>query len=137
MKDCPVFGLYKVSRNLIKVYSQNLEKFELTYPQYLVMLYLWENNGASVDEIGKTLMLDSGTLTPLLKRLEAKGFLVRARDVKDERRSQISLTAEGLALESKMREVRKKVKEHFNLRPKLIERLKDVLNEILEKEDKK
>lgn len=134
MVECPVFGLYKVSRNLIKIYTQHLEPLELTYPQYLAMLYLWENKEASVDEIGGALMLDSGTLTPLLKRLQAKGFLTRARDPKDERRCVISLTEEGIALELRVGEVRKEVSEHFNIGPDLIKRLKNVLNEILEGE---
>lgn len=132
ISGCPVFGLYKVSRILMRTYSQNLESLDLTYPQYLVMLYLWENGAASVDEIGLVLLLDSGTLTPLLKRLQAKGLLSRARDPKDERKCIITLTPEGTALEAQAQAVREKVAQHFNLDPELVKNLNSVLNQILD-----
>src|SRR3990167_6566678 len=70
---CPVFGLYAASRKLIKIYTKELEKLEVTYPQYLVISCLLHKDGQSVDKIGQELFLDSGTLTPLLKRLETHG----------------------------------------------------------------
>ena len=80
------------------MYKPLLDAIGLTYPQYLVMLVLWERDGLTVSEMGERLFLDSGTLTPLLKRLESSGHIARLRDVQDERRVRISLTAGGRAL---------------------------------------
>ncbi len=92
------FALYSASLAMTKLYKPMLEPLGLTYPQYLVMLVLWESDGVMVSEIGERLFLDSGTLTPLLKRLEAAELLIRVRDAQDERRVRIKLTAAGRAL---------------------------------------
>ena len=92
------FALYTASRAMTSCYRTVLDRLGLTYPQYLVMLVLWEQDGVTVSELGERLFLDSGTLTPLLKRLEAQGQIARLRDVQDERRVRITLTAEGRAL---------------------------------------
>ncbi len=92
------FALYSASLAMTKLYKPLLDAIGLTYPQYLVMLVLWERDGLTVSELGERLFLDSGTLTPLLKRLEAQGLIARLRDVDDERRVRITLTAEGRAL---------------------------------------
>ena len=92
------FALYSASLAMNKVYRTLLAKLRLTYPQYLVMLVLWERDALTVSEIGERLYLESATLTPLLKRLEAAGLLDRARSAEDERQVIISLTAEGRAL---------------------------------------
>ena len=92
------FALYSASLAMTKLYKPLLDQIGLTYPQYLVMLVLWERDGLTVSELGERLFLDSGTLTPLLKRLEAQGHIARLRDVEDERRVRITLTAEGRAL---------------------------------------
>ncbi|MFY3386029.1 MarR family winged helix-turn-helix transcriptional regulator [Paracidovorax sp. MALMAid1276] len=92
------FALYSASLAMTKLYKPLLEGIGLTYPQYLVMLVLWEQDGVTVSELGERLFLDSGTLTPLLKRLESQGHIARLRDVQDERRVRITLTAEGRAL---------------------------------------
>ena len=92
------FALYSASLAMTKLYKPLLDAIGLTYPQYLVMLVLWEQDGVTVSELGERLFLDSGTLTPLLKRLEAQGQIARLRDVQDERRVRITLTAEGRAL---------------------------------------
>ena len=94
------FALYSASLAMTKVYKPLLDAIGLTYPQYLVMLVLWEEDGLMVSAIGDQLSLDSGTLTPLLKRLETSGLLTRLRDVEDERRVHISLTAAGRALKA-------------------------------------
>ena len=91
-------ALYSGSLAMTKLYKPLLDRIGLTYPQYLVMLVLWEQDGVTVSELGERLFLDSGTLTPLLKRLEAQGQIARLRDVQDERRVRITLTAEGRAL---------------------------------------
>jgi len=92
------FALYSSSLAMTKIYKPLLEPLGLTYPQYLVMLVLWEDDGQSVSALGQRLQLDSGTLTPLLKRMETAGLLVRRRSSEDERRVEVSLTAAGRAL---------------------------------------
>ena len=94
------FALYSTSLAMTKLYKPLLDEMGLTYPQYLVMLALWEKEGLMVSELGERLSLDSGTLTPLLKRLEATGLVSRLRDVADERRVHISLTAAGRKLKA-------------------------------------
>lgn len=92
------FALYSSSLAMTRLYKPLLEPLGLTYPQYLVLLVLWEQDGHSVGELGERLFLDSGTLTPLLKRLEAGGWLLRRRAADDERRVLIHLTDAGRAL---------------------------------------
>ncbi|MEF7617348.1 MarR family transcriptional regulator [Aquincola sp. MAHUQ-54] len=92
------FALYSASLAMTKLYKPLLEPLGLTYPQYLVMLVLWEADGPTVSELGQRLSLDSGTLTPLLKRLEAQQLVSRLRDPADERRVRVQLTAAGRAL---------------------------------------
>jgi len=92
------FKLYAINNLLGRLYRPLLDPLGLTYPQYLTMLALWEAGECSVGELGRRLRLDSGTLTPLLKRLEATGFVARRRDREDERRVIVSLTAAGAAL---------------------------------------
>ncbi|MDD0811333.1 MarR family transcriptional regulator [Curvibacter sp. RS43] len=92
------FALYSASLAMTKLYKPLLDEIGLTYPQYLVMLVLWEGDGLTVSELGERLFLDSGTLTPLLKRLEAAGLLSRLRDASDERRVRLTLSAQGRAL---------------------------------------
>ena len=95
------FAVYSASLAMTRLYKPLLEKLNLTYPQYLVMLALWERDGQMVSELGAQLSLDSGTLTPLLKRLEANGLVARLRDVADERRVHITLTAAGRQLKAR------------------------------------
>lgn len=95
------FALYASSLAMTKLYKPLLEPLGLTYPQYLVMLVLWERDGITVSQLGDRLALDSGTLTPLLKRLEGAGLLQRLRDSADERRVLLQLSREGRALKRK------------------------------------
>ena len=95
------FALYSASLAMTKLYKPLLDDIGLTYPQYLVMLVLWEQDGITVSELGERLYLDSGTLTPLLKRLESGGNIQRLRDAADERRVRIRLTSQGRALRDK------------------------------------
>ena len=95
------FALYSASLAMTKLYKPLLDELGLTYPQYLVMLVLWERDGLMVSELGQRLSLDSGTLTPLLKRLEAAGLVSRMRAVQDERRVHIHLTAAGRKLKAR------------------------------------
>jgi MarR family transcriptional regulator, organic hydroperoxide resistance regulator len=99
------FSLYAASRAMTAAYGPLLGPLGLTYPQYLVMLVLWEGDGLSVKALGERLQLDSGTLTPLLKKLERAGQVVRARDDRDARVVRVSLTAAGKALRKKAQAV--------------------------------
>lgn len=92
------FALYSTSLAMTKVYKPLLAPLGLTYPQYLVMLLLWESDDRTVNEMGQLLHLDSGTLTPLLKRMETQGLVRRQRDTEDERRVRVSLSSQGMAL---------------------------------------
>jgi MarR family transcriptional regulator, organic hydroperoxide resistance regulator len=95
------FALYSSSLVMTKLYKPLLGALGLTYPQYLVMLVLWEGDAVAVGELGERLCLDSGTLTPLLKRMESAGWLGRVRDAADERRVVVTLTTAGRALRRK------------------------------------
>ena len=95
------FALYACSKGLIRKYNPVLERLGLTYTSYLAMLALWEQDGISVSELGKKLYLDSGTLTPLLKKMEKQGLLQRPRDPEDERIVLIALTPKGRDLQAK------------------------------------
>ena len=95
------FALYSTSLAMTKVYKPLLDELGLTYPQYLAMLVLWERDGLMVSELGDRLYLDSGTLTPLLKRLEASSLITRVRALDDERRVYISLTPLGRKLKTR------------------------------------
>jgi MarR family transcriptional regulator, organic hydroperoxide resistance regulator len=99
------FALYSTSLAMTKLYKPLLDELGLTYPQYLVMLVLWEEDGPMVSELGERLYLDSGTLTPLLKRLEAAGLVARVRDTQDERRVHITLTAAGRKLKARAQKI--------------------------------
>jgi DNA-binding MarR family transcriptional regulator len=99
------FALYSASLAMTKLYKPLLDALGLTYPQYLVMLVLWEGDGLMVTELGQRLSLDSGTLTPLLKRLESAGLVTRIRAVEDERRVHITLTAAGRKLRTRAEKV--------------------------------
>lgn len=99
------FSLYSTALAMNKVYRKLLKQLDLTYPQYLVMLVLWEQDKVTVSDIGARLFLDSATLTPLLKRLEALGMVTRARAENDERQVIISLTDAGKALKQKAQSI--------------------------------
>ena len=95
------FPLYACAKETVRLYKPHLDKLGLTYTQYIAMLVLWEEEKLTVKELGNRLYLDSGTLTPLLKKLEAKGLLKRERSKEDERNLFITLTEEGLTLKDK------------------------------------
>jgi DNA-binding MarR family transcriptional regulator len=98
------FALYTASRAVVRAYAPLLEDAGLTYPQYVTLLVLWEDpdQPRSIGGLGERLHLDSGTLTPLLKRLAAMGYVTRSRDAEDERRVLVTVTAEGLALRDRL-----------------------------------
>jgi DNA-binding MarR family transcriptional regulator len=95
------FAMYSTSLAMTKLYKPLLADLDLTYPQYLVMLVLWETDSLTVSSLGERLYLDSGTLTPLLKRMEQSGLLARVRSARDERRVEVSLTNVGRKLKAR------------------------------------
>ena len=103
------FPLYACAKEIVRRYKPFLDEIDLTYTQYIAMMVLWEEKEINVKELGKRLYLDSGTLTPVLKRLEQKNLISRQRDCKDERNLIVSLTAEGEQLKEKAVEVPQKM----------------------------
>jgi len=121
------FALYAASRAVTGLYRPALERLGLTYPQYLVMLVLWEHGESSVKDLGAALMLDSGTLSPLLKRLESVGYLARRRDPGDERSVLIGLTPSGEALRGEAATVPTTVARASGMAAKELSALRDTL----------
>ena len=132
------FAAYSVSQAFNRVYKLGLDQIGITYPQYLVLLVLWEQDGLTMKHLGDRLHLESGTLTPLLKRLEAAGIVRRQRDPQDERQVRISLTLKGHSLKEQAAKARHNVvcasgrseQDIQALRDELI-RLRDSLNSFL------
>ncbi|MBQ9510673.1 MAG: MarR family transcriptional regulator [Clostridia bacterium] len=111
------FPLYAASREVIKQYRPYLDALDLTYTQYIAMMVFWEEKSLSVKELGKKLFLDSGTLTPVLKSLEAKGYVTRQRSKDDERVLLVKITDEGERLREKVTEVPEKIAGCVKLTP--------------------
>ena len=128
------FPLYAASREVIKLYNPYLEELDLTYTQYIAMLLLWEHKTLTVKEIGDHLFLDSGTLTPLLKKLEAKGIITRTRSQKDERNLNVSITPEGEALRDRALRIPGEMSSHNPLSPEETAELYRMLYKLLGRE---
>ena len=126
------FPLYAAARQVTSRYTPFLKPLGLTYTQYLVMLVLWERDGVSIGEICQRLLLDSGTLSPLLKKLEQAGFIHKARSQTDDRVVQIRLTEAGKALQLKAKDVPLQVAHCIELPPEKAEALYRLLYELLE-----
>ena len=109
------FPIYLCSKEIIRKYTPWLEEIDLTYTQYIVMMYFWEKEKSNVKEIGKTLLLDSSTLTPLLKKLENKGFITRIRSTIDGRNLDIELTEKGRKLKNKAKSIPDKMGKCIDL----------------------
>lgn len=107
------FPLYAVSRMVTKLYTPLLDKLDITYPQYLALLVLWEKDPRSVSEISELLLLETNTLTPLLKRMESKGLIKRQRSAEDERRVEVTLTSKGLTLQNEASCIPQLIVEQF------------------------
>lgn len=131
IKNMFCFSIYALSREITKVYRPFLAEIGLTYTQFLVMLVLWEEDGISLKALGKELLLDSGTLTPLLKKLEQMGHIKRQRGKKDERNLIIHLTEQGKELKKKAETVPGEVRCRLPVSDDSIVDLRDKLNEIL------
>ncbi|MDQ0242905.1 DNA-binding MarR family transcriptional regulator [Bacillus fengqiuensis] len=109
------FAVYACSKEITKLYREHLEEMNLTFPQYLVMLVLWEKDERTVSDLGEKLYLDSGTLTPMLKRMEQTGLVQRVRLKEDERKVAISLTEKGKALKKQAACIPKSVAPSFGI----------------------
>jgi MarR family transcriptional regulator, organic hydroperoxide resistance regulator len=125
------FPIYVLSKEITNMYRPLLDKLELTYPQYLVMMVLWEHEFLSVGQIGELLRLDTGTLTPLLKRLEAKELVLRRRSSIDERIVTVSLTDKGKNLKKEATCVPVELLSKINIPEQELEQLKQIINKIL------
>jgi len=125
------FPLYSAANAVIRAYRPLLDVLDLTYSQYLVMMVLWQQNGINVKELGAKLNLDSGTLTPLLKRLESKGIVVRKRGEHDERVRELFLTEQGQNLKSAALEVPKKLRCKFDLELNELMELKRLCEKVM------
>ena len=125
------FPLYAASREVVKRYSPYLEKLDLTYTQYITMMVLWEHGSITVKDAGQLLYLDSGTLTPLFKKLEEKGLVVRARSKTDERNLIVSLTEKGEALKDKAVDVPTQMASCLNLDKDEVAQLYTLLHKLL------
>lgn len=126
------FALHAASRCMTAAYQPLLEQFGITYPQYLVMLVLWEHGTRTVGEIGEALLLDSGTLTPLLKRMEANGLLTRRRDTEDERRVRVALSPRGRVLKQRAAGLPSYMQCQVELPPARMDQLRDQLLALVE-----
>jgi len=115
LKNQLCFPIYLCSKEIIRKYTPWLEEIGLTYTQYIVMMYFWEKGKSNVIDIGKALLLDSSTLTPLLKKLENKGYITRIRSSIDERRLDVELTEKGKKLKDKAIDIPKKMGKCLDL----------------------
>ena len=127
------FPLYACSKEIVKVYKPYLDELDLTYTQYITMMVMWEHKELLVKEVGKYLYLDSGTLTPLLKRLEGKGYIIRQRSAKDGRDLIVMLTKSGEALRERAADIPLKVGNCVDLDPQKAQTLYALLYEVLGK----
>ena len=126
------FPLYACSKEIIKRYKPMLDKLDLTYTQYIVMMVMWEQKEINVKKLGECLFLDSGTLTPLLKKLENKGYISRKRSTDDERNLIISITDKGMKLRLKAKDVPMEIGKCINLSKDEAMQLYKTLYKILE-----
>lgn len=131
LKNQLCFPLYLCSKEIIRRYTPLLNDVDLTYTQYVVMMYMWEVKKSNVKELGKTILLDSSTLTPLLKKLENKGYIKRERNELDERNVIITLTNTGEKLKDKVIDIPKKVGKCINLNEDETKYLYNILYKIL------
>ena len=126
------FPLYAAARNVTGLYTPLLKPLGLTYTQYIVFLVLWEKDGVSVTEIGEKLMLDNGTLSPLLKKMEQAGYVERRRCREDDRVVEITLTEKGRALQEEAKDIPLKAAGCIDLPPEKAQQLYALLYELLE-----
>ncbi|NKF05657.1 MarR family transcriptional regulator [Clostridium gasigenes] len=110
------FKIYSISKSIIRIYGPLLNRIDLTYPQYLVMMVLWENRKISFKDISYKLKMKTGTLTPIITKLENNGYLKRVKDETDDRKIYISITEKGMELEKKAKDIPKKLACNIQLK---------------------
>ncbi len=125
------FPLYACAKEVVRKYKPLLDSIDLTYTQYITMMVLWEKKEMNVKEIGEQLFLDSGTLTPLLKKLESKGFVTRTRSEEDERSIRVTITPEGEALKEEACKVPGEIGQCVDLSPEEAQTLYQLLYKVL------
>lgn len=131
LKNQLCFPIYLCSKEIIRKYTPLLDKLDLTYTQYIVMMYFWENKTSNVKELGKTLLLDSSTLTPLLKKLEKKGYITRNKSTVDERNLVLELTPKGDKLKDESIQIPNKIGKCIDIDEKESKILYNLLYKIL------
>lgn len=131
LKSQLCFPLYACSKEIIRKYKPFLDKFDLTYTQYITMMALWENESMNVRELGLVLFLDSGTLTPVLKKLESKGYLERKRSKEDERNLIVTVTEKGWKLREEALSIPESMSSCVNLEPEEASELYRLLYKVL------
>ena len=131
LKSQLCFPLYACSKEIIRKYKPFLDKFDLTYTQYITMMALWENESMNVRELGLVLFLDSGTLTPVLKKLESKGYLERKRSKEDERNLIVTVTEKGWKLREEALSIPESMSSCVNLEPEEASELYRLLDKVL------
>lgn len=131
LKQQTCFQVYALSRLLTKAYQPLLAPLDLTYPQYLVLLLLWEHRELTVKDIGQHLLIDSGMLTPLLKRLAQRGLVIRQRDPRDERSVRITLLPAGVALHERARHILAQSDQRYTISPARLAGLRQELNQLV------
>lgn len=109
------FKIYSVSKSIVRIYGPLLKEIDLTYPQYLAMMVLWEHKKLPFKEISSKLKMKTGTLTPILSKLEGSGYLERIKDENDDRKIYISITQKGLEIEDRAKDIPKRIAEDLNL----------------------
>lgn len=131
LKNQLCFPLYACSKEIVRKYRPYLDEIDLTYTQYITMMVMWEQKEINVKSLGECLYLDSGTLTPVLKKLEAKGYITRQRSKDDERNLCVAITKEGEALKERLVSVPTQIGQCVNLEPEEAKQLYQLLYKVL------
>lgn len=134
LKNQVCFPIYALAKEVINQYRPLLEELDVTYPQYLVLMVLWDMEEQTVGQLGEKLFLDSGTLTPLLKRMEQKNMVIRKRSSSDERIVKLSLTQKGLDLKEKAEYIPQRLMESMKVSEDELIELKIIITKILNKQ---
>lgn len=134
LKNQVCFPIYALAKEIVNHYRPFLDALDITYPQYLVLIVLWKEKEQTVGQLGNQVFLDSGTLTPLLKRMEQKGIIDRRRSIEDERVVKLSLTEKGISLREKAKDIPYKLMESMQVSEEEILELKNIVMRILNKQ---
>lgn len=134
IKNQICFPVYSLAKEIVNQYRPLLDELDITYPQYLVLMVLWKEKEQTVGQLGEKLFLDSGTLTPLLKRMEGKNMVVRTRSSADERVVKLTLTKKGIALKEQAKDIPHRLVKAMGISKDELLELKNIITKILNKE---